>query len=75
MFLLRKLMFPDQKHMFLRLKLMYSDWKYKLSHCKSTFFSPFHKIIIIVFCVIDFVEDVSARKNLNKLTFPFGPSS
>ena len=23
---------------------MYSDWKHKLSRCKNTSFSPFHKI-------------------------------
>ena len=52
MFLLRELMFLHRKHVFLHWELMYYDWKHKLSRCKITFFSRFHKIIIIVFCSI-----------------------
>ncbi len=35
--------------MFSICEFMYSNWKYKLSHCKNTYFSRFHKINHIVF--------------------------
>ena len=45
-------MFLHRKHMFLRQKLMFSDRKHKLSHCKNTFFSPFHKINLMFFVLL-----------------------
>ena len=38
--------------MSLHRKLMFLHWKHKLSPCKNTLFSRFHKIIFIVFRAI-----------------------